>query len=121
VLNGLFRIKKNEDFKRVFIKGRFLRDRLFLLKYEKNSSGISRFGFVVSLKVSKRAVDRNLVKRRLRDIIRLNLDNIKDGYDVVFATNSNILKADYKSLERSVLTSLYRAGLLKKQQSCDRL
>ena len=44
----------------------------------------SRFAFIVSTKISKTAVDRNKVKRRLREAVKQNIEKIVKGYDVVF-------------------------------------
>src|SRR5476649_2893933 len=56
----------------------------FVLRFTKNDSSFSRFGFVVSKKIDKRATIRNRVKRQVRVCIENNLDKIKDGYDLLF-------------------------------------
>lgn len=108
-----FRITENKDFQIVLKNGRFIHTGNFLLKYIKNNLINSRFGFVVSTKTFKRAVDRNLVKRRLRETIRLNLDSIKEGYDVVFIIKKPALGVKYGDLEKGVLNALEKSGLIK--------
>lgn len=51
------------------------------LKISENGLEVSRFGFVVSKKVDRRAVIRNKVKRILRSYVQENLKNIKQGFD----------------------------------------
>ncbi len=56
----------------------------FVLKTSENNLGLSRFGFVVSKKIDKRAVARNKAKRFFRAYIEENLEKIKPGYDFLF-------------------------------------
>lgn len=56
----------------------------FVLKTSENNLGLSRFGFVVSKKIDKRAVVRNKSKRFFRSYIEENLDKIKPGHDFLF-------------------------------------
>ena len=69
MLPKINRIKKKKDFEIIFKKGASFRNNLFTLRFLKNSLGINRFGFVVSQKVSKKAVVRNKVRRRLTEAI----------------------------------------------------
>lgn len=108
-----FRITENKDFQIVLKNGRFVHTGNFLLKYIKNTLTNSRFGFIVSTKTFKRAVDRNLVKRRLRETIRLNLGSIKDGYDIVFIIKKPALGVKYGDLEKDVLNALEKSKLIK--------
>ena len=75
---------------------------------------VSRFGFVVSKKVSNKTTVRNLVKRRLRYAIAKHLRAIKPGFDCVFLAKPKLAREDYAVLEREVLALLSRADLFKK-------
>jgi len=85
--------------------GRFLGLKTLPNRLEK-----SRYCFVISTKISKKATKRNLLKRRLREITRLSLLRLVGGYDVVVLTkpNSGILEKTYSELETEL------SGLLKK-------
>lgn len=76
------RLRKQKDFEAVFKTGRYSRGVFLSLKAAKNNLAESRFGIVVSAKVSKKAVVRNKIKRRLRHIIHRRLPEVKDGFDV---------------------------------------
>lgn len=82
------------------------------MKVRENALPYSRFGVVVGLKVHKKAVKRNLVKRRLREILRLNLPKIKPGYDVMVMTQPKSVETEYAALETQVLSCLKKVGLL---------
>ena len=77
------RIKKRKDFDEIFKKGKIFRSDSLIFKFKKNNLKKSRFGFVVSLKVSKSAVVRNKIRRRMSEIIGQNMDSIKNGTDLV--------------------------------------
>ncbi len=103
------RIRKKKDFDFVFKKGASLKGSFFLTKIAKNKLGISRFGFIVSGKVSKKAVERNKIKRRASESVRRNFERIRNGLDVVFIALPKARTADYKDIEGDIL------NLLKKQ------
>ena len=60
MLAKINRIKKKKDFEVIFKNSKSLKNNLFILKVAKNNLGLNRFGFVVSLKISKKATVRNI-------------------------------------------------------------
>lgn len=78
------RLKKKKDFESIFERGVTAKNRYFFLKIIKNDNPDSRIGFIVSKKVSKKAVERNRVKRLFREAVHLNVARMKPGYDLVF-------------------------------------
>ena len=83
-----YRLTKNKDFARVAQQGKIIFSYALGLKYIKNNLNYSRFGIIVSLKVSKKAVIRNKIKRRIRAILKENLSNIVQGYDFLMQVNT---------------------------------
>ncbi len=77
------RLKKNKDFERIFKIGKGYRENFLFLKIAENNLKTSRFGFVVSKKFSKKAFIRNKIKRRLRELVKLKLPEIRKGIDGV--------------------------------------
>jgi ribonuclease P protein component len=67
----------------------------------------SKFGFIVSNQVDKRATARNLLKRRLREIVRLNLDKFKLPVDAIILAKVGSKKLEYAILEKE-LVSLFK-------------
>jgi len=80
------------------------------MKAMPNGSNLSRYGFSVTKKVGK-AVQRNRLKRLLREIMRLQ--SLKPGWDIVFMARSVAVNADYHQLERATTKLLARAQLLE--------
>ena len=69
----------------------------------------NRFGFMVSKRLGN-AVTRNLVKRRLREVVRLT--DLKDGWDAVFIARRGAEKADYHELQQAAQNLLRRTHLI---------
>lgn len=68
-----------------------------------NPKKFTRFAVVVSKKVEKSAVGRNKIRRRIYEILRINLDKIPKERDYIFVVFSkDVMKMDYKELEKIV-------------------
>lgn len=91
---------RKKDFNNVFRKGRARVGRLVFLKFLKNDLNNSRFGFVVSTKISRKAVVRNKIKRRLREIVRQS--NIEPGFDVVIIAKPEITDSNYQDIKNEL-------------------
>ena len=99
----------NKSFQKSFIQ---TKDFDILLK-KKPEDQISQFAINVNLKVSKRAVERNKVKRRISETIRRNLPLIKPGYDLfIFAKPTSVHKKS-NQLEKDLLNAFNNAKILK--------
>ncbi len=92
----------------VYREGSSWRSNLVVMKILPNGLVLSRYGFSVSKRVGK-AVVRNRVKRRLREILRLT--PLEPGWDIVFIARPAAAGADYTSLKESVEGLLSRARL----------
>lgn len=107
-----YRLKQKKDFNLVHKKGRFYSDKFLAIKLIKNNLEYSRFGFLVSLKISKKATKRNKVKRRLREVVRLKLKEIKPGFDIIFLTRPEIVEKNFSEINEGVTKVLKKARLL---------
>ena len=69
---------------------------------------------IVSKKIFKSAVKRNRVRRRIYEVIRLHLDEIKSPYDVAFTVFSGeFLVLPFRDVEKQVLDLLAKESLLR--------
>ena len=106
------RLKRDREFKNVFSKGKGVFDAACGIKFKKNDLDFSRFAVVVGIKVHKSAVKRNRVRRQYQEVIRLRLEEVKAGYDVVLLCGKGALELDYEKKEKNLLKVLKKAELL---------
>ena len=105
------RLKKEKDFKLVLRSKNFFSDDFLILKDIRNDLEISRFAFIVSKKISNKAVIRNRIKRLLREAVRADIKNIKGGWDIIFFTRKNIVEKKYFEIEEEIKRLLKKADM----------
>lgn len=107
------RLTSNHDFKAACRKGKKIRTPLFNLYFLRTEQGASsRFGFVVSTKLDKRAAKRNRVKRIFREGVRSALSQIKDGFDLVFWANHQVMEAEGDQIRATIRSALKKSRVL---------
>lgn len=106
-MNKRFLIKKNKEYRQIYNEGISLANRYAVVFVLKNKLGHNRFGFTVSKKIGK-AVERNRVRRRLKEICRKHESLFTDGYDYVFIARKGIEELNYKSIVDCVENLAYR-------------
>ena len=106
-----YRLRSRERFQEVRRKGRSVKDPLVILVYLRNDLPYSRFGFTASRRVGN-AVQRNRARRLLRESIRLQLDHIEAGWDLVLIARPAILKQSFQQVDVSCKRLLAKAHLL---------
>jgi ribonuclease P protein component len=107
------RLKKKKDFEKVFSSNLFFSSNLILVKQKENEKQEIRIGFVVSKKISKKAVERNKIKRILRDQTRHMLDQLKKGTDIVVIARKPLLFASFKEVENDLKNVFLRLGVIE--------
>ena len=107
-------LKLNHIFQRLYhTKGQA--DAYLVLYARKNRTGTNRVGITVSKKLGKAHV-RNRVRRRLREVYRLNEDKFQPGWDIVVVARSRAVEAKFSRLTESYLSLAAKAGILVSQQ-----
>ncbi len=101
-----FRLRKATDFSKTYKFGKSYNHSSLYIKALPSKSPVSRFAVVVPKKVSKKAVERNRARRRIYEIIRLNLSRIDTGYTIIITAKSNLEDLNPKQLETILLTGL---------------
>lgn len=107
-------LKKNSDFRRLYSKGKSAVNPYVVVYSRRNREKVNRLGYTVSTKLGH-AVVRNRVRRRLREIYRLNSHRFKSGYDIVIVARMRCVGAEYKKLEAAVLEACKKLELLEEQ------
>ena len=111
-MKSLETIKKNYEFRRLYSKGKSEVSPMMVVYCRRNGQGISRVGFTVSNKLGN-AVKRNRIRRRLREIYRLNLPKLRPGTDIVIVARARCAWSSYRQIERAFLNACEKLGLLE--------
>ncbi len=117
MLKKINRLRLKKDIEALMKQGQAVYFLFFLVKFKKNGLPESRYTVITSGKVHKRAVKRNLAKRRIREIIRLNQNKLAKGYDVAIIVSPKIINklgkvAVYQEIEKELISAFKKAGLL---------
>jgi ribonuclease P protein component len=113
MLASQHRLRRSADVQRVRQEGRrwhHSRFTLFVLEQPQDESSPSRFAIVAGRRVGK-AVERNRIKRKFREIIRLHLSEIKPGHDFLLIAKPNAARASYWELDSGMVQLMARAGV----------
>ncbi len=104
-------LKLNHIFRRLYHTKAYA-DGLLVLYARKNRTESNRVGITVSKKLGKAHV-RNFVRRRLREVYRLNEEQFLPGWDIVVVARSRAVDCEFKKLEKSYLSLAKKAGILR--------
>ena len=107
-------LKLNHIFRRLYATSGHANSYLVLYA-RKNHSSANRVGVTVSKKLGC-AVVRNRVRRRLREVYRLNETLFAPGWDIVVVARSRCITADFSKLTQSFLSLAEKAGILEAAQ-----
>ena len=108
-------LKLNHLFRKLYRKGKSAAGKYLVLYCRQNGSRENRIGLTVSAKLGH-AVVRNKVRRRLREIYRLNEDRFPAGWDIVAVARTRAKEAPYAELEKQFLKAADKLGLFARKE-----
>lgn len=101
-----YRLPLRTEFKRIKKEGKLFQGKLFSLLVSRQGSvdkdQRSRFGFIISTKIHKKAVKRNRGRRLLVEAVRSILPQIKPGFDFVFLVKKQIVNQNLPEIKKEV-------------------
>jgi len=86
---------------------------LFNLGLVKNGLDVSRFAFIITKKVDKRATVRNKTRRKVRSVIEEIFNKIEKGRDFIFYLKSGAVEATREEILSETNSTFLRNKLLK--------
>ncbi len=104
-------LKLNHIFQRLYRTNGHANGYLVLYA-RKNRIATNRVGITVGKKLGKAHI-RNRVRRRIREIYRLNEEQFQPGWDIVVVARSRCIDADFGKLTHAYLQLAEKAGILK--------
>ncbi|WP_297635721.1 ribonuclease P protein component [uncultured Clostridium sp.] len=117
----IYKIRKNNEFRLVYRRGKSLANDLLVLYIFKNRKNkdkenvsLNKIGISVSKKVGNSVV-RSRSKRLILENYRLNEIDFKKGYDFVFVARTKLKDKNFHDVEKSMLNLFKKAGLLNEE------
>ena len=107
-------LKLNHIFRRLYSSGG-QGNGLLAMYVRKNRTNENRVGVTVSKKLGK-AVVRNRVRRRLREVYRLHESRFLPGWDIVVVARGRAVDASFSDLTRAYLSLAKKSGILREDQ-----
>ena len=107
-------LKLNHIFRRLYAAGGH-GNRFLVMYARKNRLGENRVGVTVSKKLGK-AVVRNRVRRRLREVYRLHESRFLPGWDIVVVARGRAVDATFPELTKAYLGLAKKCGILREEQ-----
>ena len=106
-------LKLNHVFRRLYRTNGFAGPYLILYA-RKNRTGINRLGITVSKKLGKAHI-RNRLRRRFREVYRLNEEKFQPGWDIVIVARGKAIDADFSAMTGNFLALAKKAGILAEE------
>lgn len=104
------RLRKKKDIENVFKNGKSFYADIMGIKLLKNNLDINRYCVVISANISKKAVDRNKIRRRIKAVILESEPFLKTGIDCLIITKKEILNSDFLFIKKSLQDVFKKTG-----------
>lgn len=109
MLKKSYRLKKNEEFQKIYKSGRSYATKGIVLYIDNNEDDQIKIGFSVSKKIGK-AHTRNLIKRRMRACMEKNINHTEKSRNFIFLARKPIVEFSYSQIERDMIYLLKKSG-----------
>jgi ribonuclease P protein component len=106
-----YRITRSNDFKRVRQNGKAYTHPLVLILVMPTPGDQKRIGIIAGKSIGN-AVQRNLVKRRIRSVADELLQKINIGVDMLMITKPSIKMADYSEIREAIIGLCKKANIV---------
>ena len=112
MLKRVNRLRKRYQFSYVYKAGEHFSGKAVVLYATPSKTKCIKVGFAVTKKIGH-AIKRNLFRRRLREIVRKSLPNLKQNYNIIVVARENILNFSFDELNNQYSNLIKKADILK--------
>ena len=102
MLKKINRIGSRKEFLEIKNKGKLIGSPAFGILILEKDDEEKKIGFIISKKVSKRAVDRNKIKRRIAEVVKKNLEKFEPGTRIIFLAKKETLNKKVEEIENEI-------------------
>jgi len=100
------KIRKKKDFGKIFLQGEGLKNNYFGIRLKCNTLNYRRIAVIVRKKEYRKAHTRNKIKRRIREIYRLNKEKFPASTDCVIIVKEFAHNLSYLELQNKLFNLL---------------
>ncbi len=108
-------LKLNHIFRRLYATSGYANSYLVIYA-RRNRTGTNRIGITVSKKLGH-AVVRNRVRRRIREVYRLNEEKFQPGWDIVVVARTRAVSCKFDALTNAFLSLAKKAGIQAEEKA----
>ena len=101
-------IKSSREYTEIINNGKNIKSKNFSI-YFRNNNKKNRYGISIPKKTGK-AVIRNKIKRRVKNIVDNNKNSMQSSYDYVIIIRKGILELTYQDMEKELLKLISNIG-----------
>ena len=112
MLSSINRLRKRKEFAYLYNNGTAKHSAHLTLVFLPTKNRPLKIGFSISKKIGKAHI-RNLIKRRLRAIVRECIPTLPDNYNMVFIARAGVTDINFAELKNEVMLVIEKTGLKK--------
>ena len=116
MLKQVNRLKKRYQFNYVYKAGSHLASKNVVIYFTPSKTRDIKVGFAVTKKIGKAHI-RNLIRRRLREIMQKQIPALKQNYNLIVVAKDQIAGATFAELESEIVSLLVKANLYKDEKN----
>lgn len=105
------KLKKSSEFKFIFLKGRRSEGIHFNFIYLRNEFGVNRLAVIVEKEIGI-AVQRNKIKRRIKEVFRKENLRTKSGYDIIIIVRKGAIHLSFYEIYEEISKFLHKERLI---------
>lgn len=116
MLKQVNRLKKRYQFNYVYKAGSHLSSKHVVIYFTSSKTKDIKVGFAVTKKIGKAHI-RNLIRRRLREIMQKQIPALKQNHNLIVVAKDQIAGATFAELESEIVSLLVKANLYKDEKN----